>query len=171
MYASALFASRLSKNTLPAQVMVVQNNGRLAYQSVFMFSHRDATTVSEFVTLRTVSDGQIQMSPSHYVWAAPTSPLHHSPDGGATAAWRSRKNDDGGAAVVSNSFAVAAANSVTVSRRQMLTASKLWDEAFGRSQVFLLTAHPPPSTVTTYIIPGHLPPTKIERRLHVGLKV
>jgi hypothetical protein len=126
------------------QVLVVLKNGKLAYQTVFMFSHRDPVTVSEFVTLRTVSGGRIQMSPSHYVWGAPTSLLHHSQN---AAAPLRRHDAEGNYSQESEvrrgqegehdqQFGVV--ESVATSRRHLLSTYNLWLDVFEKSQV------PPP---------------------------
>jgi hypothetical protein len=136
------------------QVLVVLKGGQLAYQRVFMFSHRDASKTSDFVTLHIASGAHIQLSPSHYIWGALTSPLRHSQIQGTTATWRSRKatngsgqgrqrgefaeavrDEDNGESESSNG---AGQDSVTVSRRHLLNTFRIWLEAFGSSQVIAI---------------------------------
>ena len=149
------------------QVLVVLKDGRLAYQRIFMFSHRDASKVSDFVTLQSISGAQIQMSPSHYVWGALTSHLRHSQNDAASASWRSlkaaenngqnRQGSKPGEAVSehndadTNSSTSTAADSVTESCWHLLNSGGLWLEAFGDSQVLTIWLH---STLCPKILVG-----------------
>ena len=149
-------SSLWSPQPASVQVLVVLKDGRLAYQRVFMFSHRDASMTSEFVTLHTASGARIQMSPSHYVWGAQALALRHSQRSGASTPWRSRKAAIKGGQDRQRSVMVeatrkrdydepesstgAAQDSVTVSRRQLLDTSRLWLETFGDSQVTAITS-------------------------------
>ena len=112
---------------------MVLKGGRLAYEPVFMFSHRQAARVSEFVTLRTVSGGEIQMSPSHYIWGSQTSRVSQ---GSAPDLWRTHGAEGEGSqdpegreakeidGQLSDGVMSDVASSVTMSRRHMLSASE-----------------------------------------------
>lgn len=52
------------------QVLIMAADGHLAFQEVFMFSHRAPQAVSSFVTLRTGSGREISASAGHYIWSA-----------------------------------------------------------------------------------------------------
>ena len=53
------------------QALSLLSSGGTAFQTVFMFSHRDRAAVSEFVTLRTSSGHSLSASPGHYLWVKP----------------------------------------------------------------------------------------------------
>ena len=48
-------------------------NGALAFQEVFMFSHRAPSVTTQFVSLHTAGGHHIAASPGHYLWSSPSS--------------------------------------------------------------------------------------------------
>lgn len=51
------------------QVLTMSASGETYFEEIFMFSHRDAFVVTNFVTIMTEDSSELTASPGHYIWA------------------------------------------------------------------------------------------------------
>lgn len=53
------------------QVLTVKASGKMAFETLFMFSHQSPDISAQFVSIESIDGQRIKLTPGHYVWSLP----------------------------------------------------------------------------------------------------